>query len=56
MSSIPLTVKLFDDENGVVQLLPLQKRVHVTKKMSQMFCSIPERHQDGHFTVSRSTV
>lgn len=38
---------LLNDEDGVLHILLLQKRVHVLEEQRQMFLTIPVRDQNG---------
>jgi hypothetical protein len=42
---------LFYDEDGVVELLALKKRVDVMKKNIQLGIPVPVRNNDGKFTI-----
>jgi hypothetical protein len=42
---------LFYDEDGVVELLALKKRVEVTKKNIQLGIPVPVRNNDGKFAI-----
>ena len=40
-------VYLFDDEDGVVDQLPLEHRVDDIEELTQMTLAVPEGHDDG---------
>jgi hypothetical protein len=42
---------LFYDEDGVVELLALKKRMEVTKKNIQLGIPVPVRNHDGKFAI-----
>ncbi len=42
---------MFYDEDGVVELLALKKRVEVTKKNIQLGIPVPVRNNDGKFAI-----
>jgi hypothetical protein len=42
---------LFDDDDYVVELLTLQKRVHVPQENGQMIRSIPRWNDDSHYML-----
>jgi hypothetical protein len=45
---------LFDDENGVTELLPLKETMHVTRENGQMFRPVSDWNDNSQF-VSRLT-
>ena len=42
---------LLYDEDAVVELLPLEERVHVLKEETEVFLPVAVRDDDGHFVV-----
>ena len=45
---------LLDDENAVVELLPLQERMHVLHKWRQVILPITIGNDDGHFVIGQT--
>ena len=42
---------LLYDEDAVVELLPLEERVHVLNEETEVFLPVAVRDDDGHFVV-----
>ena len=43
---------LFNDENAVINLLSLKKRVHVLNEQLKVLFAIPVRYHNGHLVMS----